>query len=94
MSAVTQLEAKLLRNIAENEYTAHNGRRPAGPEDFRTGDGVWSNCLNAPHGPERIEPKSIPGILSSLIKKELAKSDNEYVWLTREGFAAYLQSRS
>lgn len=87
--SITKNEADLLRNIAENQYTDVNGARPHSINDVGA---IWSNCLNAPFAPVDIAPKSIPGIMSSLVQKGLAKSDGETVWLTAEGFAAYQQS--
>lgn len=81
---ITDMERKLLTNIARNEYTPVNGAEPATNDDVYA---VWSNCLDC--GPHKIAATSIPGILSSLVKKGLADSDGEQVSLTDAGFAAY-----
>lgn len=82
---MTKLEWKMLRNIAENEFAPGNG---AVPETYADTGYVWSNCLDC--GPEEISSKSIPGIVSALVKKGLVGSDGvECCWLTQAGFNVY-----
>ncbi len=62
MMSITEKEAKMLRNIAENSY----------------GDGdpsawVWADCLDC--GPEHLDRASHGGLIASLVKKGLAESD-------------------
>lgn len=81
----TDLEAKLLRNIALNEFAPSNG---ATPETFEECGTVWSDCLDC--GPEKIPSRSIPGLVASLVKKGLVGSDRvDGCWLTRDGFEAF-----
>lgn len=82
---VTKLEADLLRNVAENYFSVTNGRIPRSLEDVGP---VWSDQLSN-SGPIEIKSKSLPGLVASLVKKGLVKSDRECVWLTPAGFDAY-----
>lgn len=82
---MTKLEADLLRNIAENYFAKANGGIPDSLEDVGRS---WSDQLSD-GGPIEIKSKSIPGLVTSLIKKGLVESDRECVWLTQAGFDAY-----
>ena len=84
---ITELEKKLIRNIAENDYA--NGEPDAA---------VWSDCLDC--GPCSIPIKSIAGVASSLSKKGLAVSeglgwdsgaqrDDRTIQLTAKGLAVW-----
>jgi len=84
---VTTLEAKMLRNIAENDYA--NGDPEAQ---------VWSDCLDC--GPCSLDPKSFGGLVASLVKKGLAESNDHgwdagaghrdaCVWLTEAGLVEW-----
>lgn len=88
----TDLERKLIRNIAENEYAPGNGARPT---TFAECGAVWSNCLEC--GPEAIAKASLPGALASLVKKGLAwqegRGKEATTCLTEAGFATYLTLR-
>lgn len=90
ITSVTFLECQLIRNIAENDFAPLNGGKP---ETFNECGCVWSNCLDA--GPCSIDLKRIPGIMSSLVKKELAWSSGEgsdsKAGLTELGFSIYKQ---
>jgi hypothetical protein len=83
----TELEKKLLINIAENQY--QDGRDPEemGP--------IWSNALDI--GPMNIIGKQISGVASSLSKKGLVICDGEKedscIRLTKEGVTAYYEAR-
>jgi hypothetical protein len=85
---LTELEAKLLRNIALNDYQPLNGGEP---KLFSQTSAVWSNCLDC--GPETIAKKSIPGIVASLVKKGLVwtmdAGTDSTIALTEAGFNAY-----
>ena len=63
MTSITLKEARMLRNIAENDYA--NGEPSAW---------VWADCLDC--GPEELNPASRGGLIASLIKKGLAHSDH------------------
>lgn len=78
MAKLTKNEMLLLDNIAQNEYLG--GR--CGPNQF-----VWCNCLD--YSPNQISTRSIPGIMASLVKKELVKTDGEVCCLTEEGFKTW-----
>jgi hypothetical protein len=81
---LTELELRLLQNIALNDFQSCNGSEPP---NFEACDPVWSNCLDC--GPNDLRPRSIPGLVASLSKKGLIQTDGECVSLTRDGFAAY-----
>jgi hypothetical protein len=81
---ITDKEQALLINIAENDFAPSNGGKPA---TFEECGEVWANCLDC--GPNIIAPRSIPGIMASLVAKGLATTDGEGVRLTRAGFEAY-----
>jgi hypothetical protein len=84
---ITEKEAKMLRNIAENDYA--NGEPSAW---------VWADCLDC--GPEDLPIASHGGLIASLSKKDLAysdgagycrhdKRDQTCVRLTEKGLAAW-----
>ncbi len=85
---ITELERKLLRNIAENEYAPLNG---GAPEKYDDTGAVWSNSLEC--GPESIKKQQVAGVVSSLLRKGLVHQEgagrDATVSLTREGFQAY-----
>lgn len=89
---LTDLETKMLRNIALNDYAPGNG---AEPETFADTGGVWSNCLDC--GPDVVTPKSRPGVIASLVKKGLiwqeGKGSEAVIALTRKGYDAYAATR-
>ena len=81
---LTRGERKLLVNIARNLMTPVNGAEPATLDEAGS---VWRDCLD--QGPETIAPTSLPGLVASLTKKDLASANGESVGLTALGFAAY-----
>lgn len=81
---LTDLEKKVLTNIALNQYTALNGAEPEEAEDAC----CWVNTI-ADCGPCDIEPTSLPGVMGSLAKKNLVWTDGETCWFTEAGFDAY-----
>lgn len=88
----TKNELAMLDNIARSEYTMLNGARPTTFDDIR--DGTWT--FDVGHG---FKTTSIPGIVSSLVKKGLVWShdnterapnpSNASVGMTEAGFAAW-----
>jgi len=86
---ITELEKLVIENIALNDYTAINAARPETVEDV---GGVWSDCLDC--GPNEINRVSIPGVVSSLVKKGLVETNGETgrdacVYLTDRGLEAF-----
>ena len=81
---LTRGERQLLVNIARNLMTPVNG---AEPKTLDEAGSVWRDCLD--QGPETIAPTSLPGLVASLTKKDLASANGESVGLTALGFAAY-----
>jgi len=77
---ITEKEAAMIRNIAENDYA--NGDPSAD---------VWADCLDC--GPCSLDIKSHGGLIASLSKKGLVGSDgvvgrhaaDACVWLTPAG---------
>jgi hypothetical protein len=73
---ITEKEAAMLRNIAENDYA--NGDPSAW---------VWADCLEC--GPEHLPVASHGGLIASLSKKNLVDSDEGCVALTEQGLSAW-----
>ncbi len=82
--ALTELEFRLLQNIALNDFQDCNGSEPPSFEECTP---VWSNCLDC--GPNELRPRSISGLVTALSRKGLLRTDGECVSLTPDGFAAY-----
>lgn len=80
---ITDNEAKMIENIALNEYTPLNGGTPESADDTV----CWADCLEC--GPNHFNSTSIPGIVSSLVKKELVWTDGEQIQLTEKGFSVF-----
>lgn len=80
---VTAGESRLLTNIARNLMTGLNGAEPTCAADTA----CWANQLN--DGPHRIPERSLPGLMTSLVKKGLATTNGEGCELTEAGFVAY-----
>jgi hypothetical protein len=76
---ITELEAQMLRNLAENDYADE------------VGDPVWNDCLN--DGPCDIPEAQRGPIVASLSKKGLVWVDTDTVGLTEEGVNAYEAAR-
>ena len=78
----TELEIKMLENIAKNDY--NNGA----PGQMCP---IWANCLDC--GPNSFSKSQIPGIVSSLSKKGLiycsGYGSEAMVAMTDKGIAAY-----
>jgi len=74
---ITDQEFKLLRSINNSEY--HSAEPDA---EKRAQEPVWVDCIWAFEG-----RRAFSGVMSSLSKKGLAKTDGECCWLTPKGFA-------
>lgn len=72
---ITELEAKMLTNLAENEYADE------------VGDPVWNDCLGG--GPYDIPEAQRGGVVAHLSMKGLATVDTDTVTLTEAGVEAY-----
>ena len=73
---ITASEAIILQAIAQNEMNTCNYGIPENWEETQT----WSNCLDACTllpGMEYPKSTSVPGIVSSLVKKELVSCAGE-----------------
>ncbi len=84
---ISQESLAVLQSIAFNYYAAFNGAKPREGYRFDKNDYVvWSDCIahssvkNVPTG------KKLSGIVSSLCKSGMLKSDGECVTLTESGF--------
>jgi len=80
---ITKSEATILQAIAQNELNSMNYGVPTAEIDTAT----WTSCIDACdllEGMEMPSGKSISGIVSSLVKKEL-------VWITQEGRDSTIQ---
>jgi hypothetical protein len=81
-SKVTKLQAEMIINIAENEFTAINGAEPKLLEDI---DWVWADCV--------IENSIDKGVFTSLLNAKLVnhrgKGSDSVVTLTDLGFEEY-----
>ena len=84
---MTTLQMAMIKKIAENDYTATNGRKPETLDDIGE---VWANCV--------IEDAQDKGVFTTLLSANLVthrtyknKSDNS-VSLTQKGLNIYLQS--
>lgn len=82
--AVTRKERLLLRNIAENLMTPLNGAAPGTPQDTV----CWVDEIVS-SGPVPLAPRSVPGVMTSLVKKGLVHTDGATCRLTEAGLAAY-----
>jgi len=74
-----------MQAIAQNELNSANYGIPENHYDTQT----WVNCLDAcrlQEGQEFPEPRQLPGIVSSLTKKDLVDTDGESIMLTECGF--------
>jgi len=85
---ITELEQKMLIGILEDDYQPCNGSEPETFADCGS-TYIWSAMDNSD-----IEPKSRSGVMSSLVKKGLAKSENlnkmnACCWVTEKGFDVY-----
>ena len=81
----TALQAEMLINIAENEYTSSNGAQPL---TFGEVEWVWADVV--------IENARDKGTFTSLVVAGLAKHDGNVgkdacVTLTEEGFNEYFK---
>ena len=82
---ITEKEKTVLQLIAQNEYNSANYGIPESHMETVT----WCNHIDVGYiydDMERPSLRSIPGIVASLIKKELIDSDGETVGLTPLGF--------
>lgn len=81
MQNVTELEAKMIKAIAEDEFTPLNGVRPTRVNDATT----WADCV--------INTPADKGVFTSLLKKNLAihhgTGRDAVVSLTDDGFKVY-----
>jgi hypothetical protein len=85
---ITQNEHAVLRSLLTNYYTSHNGGIP---DTYEAGDfAVWTHSIADAHEPYRGTPRSLPGIVSSLVKKGLVKSEgggkDDCTYLTEAGY--------
>lgn len=81
---VTDLEKKILENIARNYMTQANGAMPKDATETE----CWVDCI-CDQGRHQIEPRQIPGVVSSLVKKGLAWTDGTVCGLTTSGLETY-----
>ena len=80
---MTELQSKMIRAIAESEYTSVNGAVPECLEDI---DWVWANTI--------IYDAEDKGVFTSLVNAGLVdhsghKGEDASVTLTAAGFTAY-----
>jgi hypothetical protein len=80
---LTDNEQKVLKSLANNNYGDY-------------GDGVWSWAVNDSQCPSGIEGNALSGVVGSLVKKGLFRSEeyerNEWVlWRTEAGLEAMKQ---
>jgi len=87
MITVTNLEAMLLRNVAENNYTD----MPA-PETWQDAReiSVWTHAVED-NGPTPMNSKQVRALLTTCKRKGLIWQDAECIGLTEDGFNAYRQ---
>ena len=95
MVKLTAKELALLDCIAMNSYAPSNYSRPSSFEE--TGMGVWSHSLldTGSKLAETLNPRSVPGITASLLKKGMVYcgdtgTKDAFVGMTREGYDAWL----
>jgi hypothetical protein len=84
---ISQESLAVLQSIAFNYYTAFNGSKPR--EDYRFDSSdfqVWSDCIDCSAVRNVPSGKKLSGIVSSLCKSGMLKSDGECVALTESGF--------
>jgi hypothetical protein len=81
---VTELEKKILENIARNYMSSANGGMPEKAADTS----CWVDCI-CDQGIHQIEPRQIPGVVSSLVKKGLVRTDGTVCGLTEVGLDTY-----
>lgn len=83
---VTLNESLVLDSIARNLMAVRNGGRPKTAEEATT----WRDQIisDGPHETE-IKPRSLPGIVASLVKKGLITSNGESVTFTLAGFEVW-----
>lgn len=91
---ITPLEAAVLDHIVRNTYQPQNGARPDSFEDLGA---VWSELIFDSSATTKtvVNPRSLPGICSSLVKKGLATctdsgSKEAAIGLTQAGYQAWL----
>ena len=82
---ITDLEKKVIENIAFNLYSPVNGEYPEDHIDT----GSWSDTIGSDGPNDDLILTQIPGIVSSLVKKELVTSNNESVMLTEKGYSIF-----
>jgi hypothetical protein len=92
MTKITELERNLLRNIARNEMNTANTYVPRSHEETM----CWTSLLDA--GPNFVGHGSLPGVMSSLVKKGLVTGESVAFAgedatskLTEAGYKAYLE---
>ena len=76
MSTITKLEEKVLKAIRDNEY------QDGVTADFVVNNPVWVFSVSYDVGGTKV----FSGVMSSLTKKNLAGTDKETCWITKEGF--------
>ena len=79
----TEKEMMMIENIAENPYTSSNGDIPDCPDDTE----CCPDYLD--EGPNDLSGEEIRKLIQFLIKKKLARLEDEVIWLTEKGFAIY-----
>lgn len=88
---LTANEKSVLNHLARNSYTPVNYGVPVTFED--TGVGVWTHSILDSSAPEVIKPRSLPGIVSSLVKKGLVSTVDDgkdsVTGMTEAGFNAW-----
>jgi hypothetical protein len=98
-STLTAAEAKVLNLIALDEYQPTNGSRP---DAFEETSDIWTFSLSMSWTGFGGKPRSLAGVVSSLVKKGLVRTydgsneirfgtnqDPDTIAMTREGFAAW-----
>lgn len=85
---ITPNEHAVLRSLLTNYYTSENGAIPDSYDACSMM--VWTHSIADANEPYRGLPRSLPGIVSSLVKKGLVKSEgggkDDCTWLTETGF--------
>lgn len=91
LPSVTPNEIAVLNHIARNSYAPTNY---GVPKSFADTGAVWSHSILDSSAPEKVSPRSLPGICSSLVKKGLAVARDEgkdaSIEMTESGFAVWL----
>lgn len=82
---LTTAETHVLKAIALDEMNSSNGAYPSSAHDVYT----WVD--SAAWTPYGWEVNQVRGVLSSLVKKGLAKTNGESIWFTDLGYQVFTE---